>query len=65
MVICQLKNQDTQLYNYIASHNGFTLCDVVPMMESTTKQMVRIIWMVRITITAGTVGRREQPEKGG
>ena len=28
-VICQLKNQDTQLYNYIASHNGFTLCDVV------------------------------------
>ena len=28
-VICQLKNQDTQLYNYIASHNGFTHCDVV------------------------------------
>ncbi len=28
-VICQLKDQDTQLYNYIASHNGFTLCDVV------------------------------------
>ena len=28
-VIWQLKNQDTQLYNYIASHNGFTLCDVV------------------------------------
>ena len=28
-MICQLKNQDTQLYNYIASHNGFTLCDVV------------------------------------
>ena len=28
-VICQLKNQDTQLYNYIASHHGFTLCDVV------------------------------------
>ena len=28
-VICQLKNQDTQLYNYIASHNGFTLCVVV------------------------------------
>ena len=28
-VICQLKNQDTKLYNYIASHNGFTLCDVV------------------------------------
>lgn len=28
-VICQLKNQDTQMYNYIASHNGFTLCDVV------------------------------------
>lgn len=28
-VICQLKNRDTQLYNYIASHNGFTLCDVV------------------------------------
>ena len=28
-VICQLKNQDTQLYNFIASHNGFTLCDVV------------------------------------
>ena len=28
-VICQLKNQDTQLYNYMASHNGFTLCDVV------------------------------------
>ena len=28
-VLWQLKNQDTQLYNYIASHNGFTLCDVV------------------------------------
>lgn len=28
-VIWQLKNQDTQLYNYIASHNGFTLYDVV------------------------------------
>lgn len=54
------QSKEQRSCNYITSHNGFTLADLVSYDGKHNEATAKIIRTVRITITAGTVVQKER-----